>query len=70
MRMIDNWKVEAHRLWSIRISLFVGVLTGVAAVLSAFTEVFNPWLLLSISIIVNVAVIPLARLVDQKDDPA
>jgi hypothetical protein len=70
MRLIDGWRIELHRLWSIRVSLFVGVLTGVAAVLQAFTDVFNPWLLLGISVFCNVAVIPLARLIDQKDDPA
>ncbi len=69
MRLIDDWRTELHRLWSIRISLFVGVLTGCAAVLDAFTGVFNPWVLLSVSIFVNTAVIPLARLVQQQEPP-
>jgi quinol-cytochrome oxidoreductase complex cytochrome b subunit len=66
-KFIDNVEVEFHRLWSIRISLFVGVLTGLCAVISAFTDVFNPWLLLSISIVANVALIPLSRLIKQDD---
>ncbi len=67
MRLIDDWHKELHRLWSIRISLFFGVLTGVASVLNAFTDVFNPWFLLAISVVVNAAIIPLARLI--KQDP-
>jgi len=65
MKLIDNWAAELHRLWSIRISLAFGVFTGVAAVLGAFTDVFNPWALLTISVVVNVALIPLSRLVKQ-----
>lgn len=63
--LIDDWRTEVHRLWSIRISLFYGIFAGTAAVLCAFVPVFNPWLLLGISIFVNVALIPLARLVKQ-----
>lgn len=67
MRLIDNWRSELHRLWTIRISLAVGAFTGVAGVLGAFTEVFNPWFLLGLSVFVNVAVIPLARLAKQRE---
>jgi hypothetical protein len=70
LKLIDGWSRELHRLWSIRISLACGVFTGTAAVLSAFADVFNPWFLLTISIIVNVAVIPLSRLVKQADAKA
>jgi hypothetical protein len=66
-KFIDNAEVEFHRLWSIRISLFVGALTGLCGVTSAFTGVFNPWMLLSISVVANVALIPLSRLVQQDD---
>jgi hypothetical protein len=65
VKLIDDWRVELHRLWSIRVSLACGVFTGTAAVLSAFTDVFNPWFLLGVSIFVNVALIPLSRLVEQ-----
>lgn len=70
MRLIDNAGREFHRLWVIRASLACGVFTGVAAVLGAFTDVFNPWFLLAVSIFVNVAVIPLARLAKQREPEA
>ncbi len=41
--------------------------TDVAMVLAAFTDVFNPLLLLGISGFVNVALIPLALLVKPAD---
>ncbi len=69
MWLIDDWKAEFHRLWSIRISLFVGVLTGVAGVIHMFANVFNPWFLLGVSVFVNTAVIPLARIMKQEDLP-
>lgn len=65
MQLVENWRVELHRLWSIRLSLAFGVFTGTAAVLGAFVDVFNPWFLLAISVVVNVALIPLARLSKQ-----
>lgn len=70
MRLIDDWKAEFHRLWVIRVSLAVGVFTGVAAVIGAFADTLNPWALVVISVFVNVAVIPLARLAKQEDKPA
>ena len=66
-KFVDNAWVELHRLWSIRISLFVGALTGLCAVIGAFNDVFNPWLLLSISVVANVLLIPLSRLIKQDD---
>jgi hypothetical protein len=71
MRLIDNAWRDFHRLWTIRISLAVGLFNGIAAVLGAFTDVFNPWFLVVLSIIVNVGVIPLARLAKQREpEPA
>ena len=67
MRFIDHAWQEFHRLWSIRLSLFVGVLTGVASVLAAFVDVVNPWVLLSVSVVTNVLLIPLSRLIKQSD---
>jgi hypothetical protein len=67
VRLIDNWRAELHRLWTIRISLACGAFNGVAAVLGAFTDVFNPWFLVGLSVFVNVAVIPLARLAKQRE---
>lgn len=66
MRLIDNAGREFHRLWSVRVALAYGVFTGVALVLSAFVDVFNPWLLLGISVFVSVAIVVL-RLLKQKD---
>jgi hypothetical protein len=67
MRLIDNAWRDFHRLWTIRISLAVGVFNGVAAVLGAFTDIFNPWFLVVLSVFVNTAVIPLARLAKQRE---
>lgn len=67
MRLIDNAWREFNRLWTIRISLAVGVFNGIAAVLGAFTDIFNPWFLVVLSVIVNTAVIPLARLAKQRE---
>ncbi len=46
MRLIDNWKAELIRLWTVRASLFMFVLTGGVLGLSAFVNVFNPWFFL------------------------
>lgn len=67
MTFIDDVKHEFFRLWSIRFSLMFGVFTGVSMVLAAFIDVFNPWVLLGISVVVNTALIPLSRVVKQKD---
>lgn len=49
LRLIDNWKTEIHRLWTVRASLFMFVLTGAVLGLAAFVDVFNPWFFLSLS---------------------
>lgn len=49
MKLIDNWKTEIHRLWSVRASLFMFVLTGAVLGLAAFVDVFNPWFFLLLS---------------------
>lgn len=67
MRLIDDWRTEVHRLLSINISVAYGTLNGVLCVIGAFTDILNPWLLLAIAVVVNIAVIPLARLVKQAD---
>lgn len=46
--MIDDWKAELNRLWTVRISLFMFVLTGAVLGLAAFVDVFNPWLFLGL----------------------
>jgi len=67
LKLIENARREFHRLWVIRISLAVGVFNGVAGVLGAFTDIFNPWFLVALSVFFNTAVIPLARLAKQKE---
>lgn len=69
MRLIDNAKRDFHRFWVIRISLAYGIFMGVNCVLGAFFEVFNPWFLLTVAVIVNVALIPMARIVQQDPHP-
>jgi hypothetical protein len=49
MRLIDNWRSELHRLWTVRASLFLFVLTGVVLGLSAFDDIFNPWFFLTLN---------------------
>ncbi|MDB5606712.1 MAG: hypothetical protein JWP25_3612 [Bradyrhizobium sp.] len=46
MKLIDNWKTELHRLWSIRIGLFFFVLNGAVLGIAALADVLNPWLFL------------------------
>lgn len=65
MRLIDNWGSELHRLWSIRFSIGFAVFTGVAGALSAFDGALNPYFLLALSVVVNLALLPLARLAKQ-----
>lgn len=67
MRLIENASREFHRLWTIRVSIWFGVFTGVAAGLNAFVNILNPYLFLALSVIVNVILIPLARLSKQAD---
>lgn len=66
LKLIDHAARDLHRLWSVRIAIAYGVFTGVAMVISAFIDVFNPWFLLGISVFVSVATV-LLRLVKQAD---
>lgn len=69
MKWIDNVGRELHRLWTVRLQIAYAVFTGVALVLSAFVDVFNPWLLLGISIAVSIATV-LLRLTKQAEPNA
>lgn len=69
LKLIDDAWTELHRLWSIRISLAYGVFAGVAAVIGCFGDYFNPWFLVALAIFVNLALIPLTRLMKQADKP-
>ena len=64
LKLIDNWNAEIHRLWTVRASLFMFVLTGAVLGLAAFVDVFNPWLFLALCC-VGYGVIGFLRLVKQ-----
>jgi hypothetical protein len=64
VKFIDNIGVEIHRLWTVRTSLFMFVLTGAVLGLSAFVDVFNPWFFLFLSC-VGYGTIGFLRLVKQ-----
>lgn len=42
MKLIDDWKAEIHRLWTVRLALFMFVLTGASAALPAVQDKLNP----------------------------
>jgi hypothetical protein len=64
MRLIDDWRTELHRLWTVRASLFMFVLTGAVLGLSAFSDVFNPWFFLTLNAL-GYGLIGFLRLVKQ-----
>lgn len=53
--LIDDWKVEVQRLWSIRIALFWGAVSGLIAVWSSFSSVVPLWLFASLSVAMSAA---------------
>lgn len=69
MKLIDNAKDEFHRLWSIRFSIWFAVFTAVASCVCLFGDYFNPFLLLGVCVFANLILIPLARLMKQKELP-
>ena len=60
---IPNAHKEFHRLWSIRVALFFGLLNGFVIGLAAFIDVFNPWLFMGLNIFgyVLLAVVRMVR---------
>lgn len=62
--LIDNWKTEIHRLWSIRVALFFFALNGFLVGLVAFGDVFNPWLFMGLNL-AGYVVLGAARLTKQ-----
>lgn len=51
MALIDNWKSEFHRLWSLRVGLFFFVLNGALVGLAAFNQVLNPVLFMGLNML-------------------
>lgn len=64
--MIDNWKRELTRLWSIRVTILWAAISGLYAVWDAFEGVLPTWVLVSASITMSVALVAV-RLIRQKD---
>lgn len=46
LKLIDDWKTELHRLWSVRASIFLLVLTQLLALLPSVADALNPRFLL------------------------
>ena len=67
MRLIDNAWREFHRLWVIRASIGFAVFTALAGGVGFLANTLNPWLLIGLSVVFNVALIPLARLAKQAE---
>lgn len=64
MKMIDNWRAEIRRLWSIRLAIFWGALSGLYSAWGAFQEVLPPYLFAGVSMIMCAAIMG-ARLTKQ-----
>lgn len=70
MRLIDNAGKEFHRLWAIRASVGFAVFTAIAGGISWLADTLNPFLLISLSVVFNIALLPLARLAKQEQKTA
>lgn len=62
--LIDNWKDEIKRLWTVRVALFWGAVSGLFAVWSSFSSVIPLWLFASLSVVMSAA-IAVARMLKQ-----
>lgn len=56
MKLIDNWRTEFHRLWSIRVGLFFFGLNGALVGLVAFGDVLNPFIFLGLNMLGYLAI--------------
>jgi hypothetical protein len=66
MHLIPNVRADIHRLWTIRVALFFGVLNGAVLGLAAFVDVFNPWLFMGLNVF-GYALLASVRLLKQVD---
>jgi hypothetical protein len=64
LKLIDNWFQEAKRLWSVRVALFWGAISGLILVWSAFSDVLPLWLYATGGIVASAA-FAAARLLKQ-----
>ncbi|TWA89598.1 hypothetical protein [Bradyrhizobium stylosanthis] len=67
MKLIENAWEDLHRLWSIRASIMLSVFLGVSGLLAAFVDTVNPWVLVGVSMVLNGLVIPILRLIKQRE---
>ena len=63
-QFIDDADRLWHRLWSMRLALFFGALSGLVAVWAAFQDVMPLWAFAGTSVLMNVA-IAVARVTKQ-----
>lgn len=62
--MIDDWYMEAKRLWSIRIGLFWGAVQGLLLIWTALVDVLPLWVYVTVGVIANMSIVG-ARLLKQ-----
>lgn len=67
MKLIENWRSEIRRLWSIRAALILAALNGAVLGLAAFVDIINPWLFLILNVL-GYAAIAIFRLLKQADE--
>lgn len=63
-KLIDDWRTRALKLWTVRIALFWGALSGLLVAWPAFSGVVPLWAFAGASIILSAAV-AVARLTKQ-----
>lgn len=60
MKLIDGWRAELNRLWSIRVAIFAALLGVADQILAAFQDSFPP-----VVYSIMFALIVIARVVQQ-----
>lgn len=63
-RLVDDWRGEAKRLWSIRVALFWGAVSGLYGAWDAFQSVLPAPLFAAASVVMSVSLVG-ARLTKQ-----
>ena len=61
MKLIDNWRAELNRLWSVRAAIFTALLGVGDQILGAFVGALPP-----VTYSICMVVLVIARVVDQK----
>lgn len=51
MKLIDEWRTQFLKLWSIRVALIFGALNGAMLGLAALVTVIDPWWFLALNIV-------------------